>query len=104
MQYLLTAVDSGTDQVMVDALPQRSSDAVIILIQKIFSLYGKPISILTNNGEEFRSYCFEVFLHHLGIKYYFTLPYHPQTNGRVKRFNHELIKSLHGCTAPSNQN
>ena len=77
---MLTALDSGTDQVMVDALPQCSGDAVIALLQKIISLYKKPISILSDNGEEFKLYQLENFLCCFGIKHYYTSPYHPQTN------------------------
>ena len=47
----------------------------------------KPLAILTDNGEEFMPYQIQNILNHLKIQHNHTTLYHPQTNGRLKKFN-----------------
>jgi transposase InsO family protein len=53
---------------------------------------GKPSEILIDNGEEFRGSEFE-------IRHNYTSSGHPQTNGKVERFNHEIIQCLQRISA-----
>ncbi|TFY51092.1 hypothetical protein EVJ58_g10744 [Rhodofomes roseus] len=102
--YLITAMDHGTGWTYAVALSRRSADAVIFLLRKIIAAHGKPMSVLTDNGEEFMSYQVQNFLRRLGINHIHTTPYHPQTNGRLERFNYELEQMLMRFVAPGNQN
>jgi transposase InsO family protein len=102
-RYLLTAMDHGTDFVYADAISNRSQDAVIALLRRIISVHGKPLEVLTDNGEEFLSYRVQNFLHRLSINHLRTSPYHPQTNGRLERFNKELVDMLQRLTSPNKQ-
>jgi hypothetical protein len=103
-QYLLTAIDLGTDWTIAQAIPRRSSDAVVEMLQYIIFTYGKPISVLTDNGEEFLSYQVQNILQRFGIQHRHTSPYHPQTNGRLEKFNDILTQMLARMTAPERQN
>ena len=102
-RYLLTAMDLGTDWTIAQALPQRSSDAVVNMLQYIVFTYGKPLAILSDNGEEFMSYQLQNVLCRLGIQHNHTSPYHPQTNGRLEKFNDILTQMLAKMTAPQRQ-
>jgi len=93
-QYLLNAVDFGTSTVMSLPLKSRSWEAAIRLVEKIKYTFGKPIRILTDNGSEFLSDKFEVYLKRNSIQHSYTTPGHPQTNGKVERYNSELTRRL----------
>ena len=103
-QYLLTAIDLGTDWTIAQAIPKRSSEAVTGMLQYIIFTYGKPVSVLTDNGEEFLSYQVQNLLQRFGIQHRRTSPYHPQTNGRLEKFNDVLTQMLARMTAPERQN
>jgi hypothetical protein len=60
--------------------------------------------LLTDNGEEFLSYQVQNLLKKLGIHHSHTTPYHPQTNGRLEKFNDILTQMLAKMTAPQQQN
>jgi len=51
------------------------------------------IYIRTDNGTEFCNNNFNLFFKSYGIKHQLTVPYNPQQNGRVERFNGTLINS-----------
>jgi transposase InsO family protein len=102
-QYLLTAMDLGTDWAIAQALPRRSSKSVAEMLQYIIFTYRKPMAILTDNGEEFLSYHVQNLLRCFGIHHSHTTPYHPQTNGRLEKFNDVLTQMLVRMTAPTQQ-
>jgi len=56
-------------------------------------------SVMSDNGPEFkgsieREHPFETICQQLGIKHIYTLPYHPQTNGKVEAFWRILKKEF----------
>ncbi|TFY51095.1 hypothetical protein EVJ58_g10743 [Rhodofomes roseus] len=101
--YILTTMDHGTDQAHADPLPRRSQTSVLTMIRFLTTTYGKPASVLTDNGEEFMSYAVQNYLQRLQIEHIHTSPYHPQTNGRLEKFNHLLGQILARFTAPDRQ-
>jgi len=57
-----------------------------------FKSYGITIErVLTDNGSCYRSKDFESELVKDAIKHTFTKPFHPQTNGKVERYNRTLL-------------
>jgi hypothetical protein len=52
----------------------------------IFAVYGIPNEILTDNGTNLAE-AMEAFLQPTKVKHRTTTPYHPQTNGKIERFN-----------------
>lgn len=60
----------------------------------------KPEEVMTDNGSEFTAYTsqkakqthfFEPMLKIFDIKHYYTLPYHPQTNGKDRKILENII-------------
>jgi hypothetical protein len=92
--YLITAVDYATSKAIALAIPQRSSEIAIELLEHIIWTYGKPDEITTDNGTEFTSNALQALCEKWNIKFNPTTPGHPQTNGKVERLNHELIQRL----------
>jgi len=62
-----------------------------IQIKNIFNNRIKYIR--SDNGTEFNNKNFNNFCNSYGIQHQFTVPYHPQQNGRVERFNGVIINS-----------
>jgi transposase InsO family protein len=98
-KYILTAIDLATSKAYARAYPERSGAAAVELLKHIVYECGKPSEILTDNGEEFRGSEFEAFAKRYHIRHKYTSPGHPQTNGKVERFNHEIIQRLQRISA-----
>ena len=77
---------------------------MIEILEDIIWTYGKPVEIITDNGEEFRSKHFQAFIKRYNIHHNRTSPGHPQTNGKVERLNHELIQRLQRISAEEGNN
>src|SRR4030095_617368 len=102
--YLIVAVDYATSTAVAYALPERSAEAAIELLEELIWTYGLPKYVLTDNGSEFRSTRFQAALSRYGIQHKRTSPGHPQTNGKVECLNHELIQRLQKMTVDDRVN
>ncbi|XP_062621595.1 uncharacterized protein K02A2.6-like [Saccostrea cucullata] len=92
-EQVLVIVDYYTRYPEIEIMKSVTSKAIIRRLVRIFATYGLPEEIVTDNGRQFISDEFENFLARNGIKYHRTLPYWPQANGEVERFNATLKKS-----------
>jgi hypothetical protein len=52
-------------------------------------------SLCTDNGREYTSNEFEIYLHQHGIKHQTVVPYNPQQNDVVERMNKTLLNMVH---------
>ena len=71
-----------------------TSSAMISFLEELFSRWGLPTKIITDNGKQFVSRQIEEFFTSLGIEYARTALNHPQANGAVERFNRFLTDQL----------
>ena len=82
-----------TDELMLDESGFSASDAMEGAIEEAHrlghALEIKPI-LLTDNGKAFKSEVFSTYLNAHGIRHIFGRPYHPQTQGKVERFNRTI--------------
>ena len=80
-------------ELMLDESGYSSSDAVEISLEEAKSLghatERRPV-ILTDNGAAFRSWVLGDYLENRGIRHIFGRYYHPQTHGKVERFNRTI--------------
>lgn len=97
-------MDHGTNWTYAEPLPRRSAESVLLMIRKIICNHGKMLEVLTDNGEEFQAYSFKTVLARHGIQHVHTTPYHPQTNGRLEKFNDTLVLILAHYLSPTRQN
>ena len=94
-RWIITAIERSTGWPVVRALKDATSQSVMNFIQEeIFAVYGTPNEILSDNGSNLVSDAMNTFLHAAGVRHRTTTPYHPQTNGKVERFNGMLGKML----------
>jgi hypothetical protein len=78
---LVVVVDHFTKWVELFALRDAKADRICeILESEIFSRWGSPKSILSDNATNFRGNVFAKMFKSWGIHHKFTTPYHPQCN------------------------
>ena len=66
-------------------MESTTAETTIKKLQQIFATHGLPLQIVTNNGPQFVADKFQQFCLSRGIQYTTTTPYHPRSNGEVKR-------------------
>uniref|UniRef100_A0A2D4P0L8 Integrase catalytic domain-containing protein n=1 Tax=Micrurus surinamensis TaxID=129470 RepID=A0A2D4P0L8_MICSU len=66
-------------------MPTTTTERVAITLKRIFATHGLPDTIVSDNGPQFTSGEFEVFLASLEICHILTAPFHPASNGLVER-------------------
>lgn len=71
-----------------------NSRATILHLQKIFSRFGVPEILVSDNGSAFTSAEFAEFCLQNGIQHMRTPPHHPQSNGQVERFVDTFKRAL----------
>lgn len=84
--YILVIVDAHTKWVEAYPTHDITSATTIRLLQETFSRFGLPITIVSDNGSQFRSFELNQFLKNNGINHKYTASYHPATNGQAERY------------------
>ena len=97
-KYLITAIDYGASTAIAWPIPTQSTQFTIEIVKHIIWTYGKPEVIFTDNGKQFEDE-FNTTFKRYGIQHKNTTPGHPQTNGKVERWNHELIRRIQRIAA-----
>ena len=90
-RYILVCTDYVTKWVEAKALLRATEKSVIEFIyEEIFTRFGIPRKIVTDNGAQFVSKSMKALTEQYGIKHYKSSPYHPQENGQVESTNKVL--------------
>jgi len=95
-RYILTVVDFATRYPEAVALKNITTTVVAETLVSIFARVGIPEEILSDRGTQLTSDIMKEFGRLLSLKQLTTTPYHPQSNGLVKRFN-ATLKSMLKC-------
>jgi hypothetical protein len=94
-KWILTAKDYFTK--WIEAIPTRNAtDKVIMefLEGHIFSRFGCPKKLVTDNAQAFKSNSMIDFCNNYNIKLVHSTPYYPQGNGLVESSNKILIRII----------
>ena len=91
---ILVVVDYYSRFLKVAILKSTTSAKIIEAITPMFSRFGVPFSLRTDNGPQFVSEEFESFLQVHGVEHRRTTPLWPQANGEAEHQNSSLLKSL----------
>ena len=89
--YILLAVDYVSK--WVEAIPTRTNDAKVVaqfLRNNIFSRFGTPRALITDNGTHFCNKVIDKVLQKYGVRHRTSLAYHPQSNGQAEVSNREI--------------
>ena len=68
--------------IVVDA-HKTTTTSTISILRFLFSHYGLPLQLVTDNGPQFVSEEFHQFMQMNGIRHIRSAPYHPASNGQA---------------------
>ena len=94
-QFILVTVNYVSK--WVEAVPTKINDnkmVVKFLKENIFSRFGIPRAIISDNGSHFYNRVFEDLMRKYSINHKFFTSYHPQTNGQVEVTNRQIKLNL----------
>ena len=77
---------------VVEFVNSTSSHHVIPVLDKIFSMFGVPEIVKSDNGPPFQGGEFHKYAQYLGFTHRKITPYHPRANGECERFMRTLGK------------
>jgi transposase InsO family protein len=100
--YLVTVMDDYSRFILAWKLQKdMSANSLIEVVQEAVDATGMtevPIEdrtrLLSDNGAGYVSRAFRDYLHLVGIGHILAAPYHPQTNGKVERYQQSLKREV----------
>ena len=93
--YILLVMDYVSEWVEAIACPRNDASIVVGFIQRnIFSRFGAPRTIISDEGIHFANKVFAKLMNRYGIKHVMGLDYNPQPNGQDEISNREMKKVL----------
>ena len=91
---VLIVVDAHSKWPEVVQMKTTTAAASIQELCKLFSTFGLPEQLVSDNGPQFVSSKFAQFLKNNGEKHIKSAPYHPSTNGIAERFVQSFKKAM----------
>ena len=93
-KYILTVIDALSRYVLTEALPNKEAETVVSALVKLFSKFGIPSQIISDQGREFINRVLVELCEVFKISRNLVTPYHPSANGLIERANGRLISIL----------
>ena len=94
-RYILTIICHCSGWAEACPIPNKSNDSVWRMFANHFvPSRGTPEVILTDNAQEFTAKVFTNALEKLGIEHRRCTPTHPNSNGKIERFNRTFKETL----------
>ena len=83
-KMFLIVVDAHSKWPEVFEMSSTTVPATIAILRRLFSSYGLPQQLVSDNGPQFMSKEFCIFLKERGVKHIHCSLYHPSSNGLAK--------------------
>ncbi|KAH9803133.1 hypothetical protein KPL71_001653 [Citrus sinensis] len=100
--YILVAMDYVSKWVEAAALPTNDAKIVVAFLQKnIFSRFGTPRAIISDEGTHFCNKIFAAAMVKYEVRHKVATTYHPQSNGQAEVSNREIKKILEKVVNPT---
>ena len=94
-RFICVAMDYFTKWPEACALPNHEAETVAeFLVTQVFTRFGVPGELHSDQGREFESRVFKECCSLLGVDKTRTTPLHPQSDGMVERYNATLVGQL----------
>nr|GEY57351.1 reverse transcriptase domain-containing protein [Tanacetum cinerariifolium] len=93
-KYILVAVDYLSKWVEAKALPTNDARVVVKFLKSLFSWFGTPKAIISDQGTHFCNDQFSRVMAKYGVTHRLSTAYHPQTSGQVEVNNRGLKRIL----------
>lgn len=98
-----TVVDSYSRMLWCVEMNKTDVNPTIRALNRIFTIWGRPEVIQSDNGPPFNSQQFTAYWEKGGIKHRTVFPYAPFMNGLIERQNEGIIKAVK-CAREENKN
>ena len=95
-KMLFVVVDAHSKWPEVFPMVSTTASATIRVLRSLFATYGLLRQVVSDNGPQFASEEFRLFLGSNRVKHIKSSPYHPSTNGAAERFIRTLKRALKG--------
>ena len=82
----LIVVDAHSKWPEVVPMRKTTTDKTINVLRGMFARWGIPHQLVSDNGPQFTSEQFEMFMKDNNVKHLRGAPYNPSTNGLAERF------------------
>ena len=92
-RYILTVMDYATRYPEAIPLRRINAETVAEALCGVFTRFGIPAEILSDQGSQFTSSLMHRVLQLLDVRHIKTSPYHPETDGMIERF-HATMKAM----------
>ncbi|XP_027181814.1 uncharacterized protein LOC113780200 [Coffea eugenioides] len=103
--YILLAIDYVSKWVETKATRTNDSRVVVgFLKSNIFSRFGVPRAIISDQGTHFCNRTIEALMRKYGVHHRVGTTYHPQTNGQAEISNREIKSILKKTVNPNHKN
>ena len=104
-KHILAIIDLLTGWPEVTPIPNESANTITkTFIRHYLPRHMCPRFILSDNGTEFKNQIFDKVTKDLGIERIFSVPYHPQSNGKLETFHKFLKPTLKKMCAEDQDN
>lgn len=92
-KYYLLIVDAHSKWPEIFITPDMASTTVMNVLESLFSRYGLPLTVVSDNQSSFVGRDIQQFYKKYGIKHVTSPPYHAASNGQAERF----VSSMKQC-------
>ena len=93
-EYMLLLIDEYSRFPVIEIVKSTASNTVIPVIDKVFSNFGIPDVLTTDNGPPFNGNEIRQFAEYMGFKHRKVTPLWPKSNSQPENFNKNLKKIL----------
>lgn len=94
-KYIIMAVEYYTGWPVARAVRSADSDTTVkFLYEDVFTVFGPPMKLLSDNGLHFTSKEVEEFVKFVNVRHQFAAPYKPSTNGKVEKLNGTIVRGI----------
>ena len=99
-RMFLVIIDAHTKWMEVHSMSTSNSSATIEKLRQTFSAFGLPKTLVSDNGTQFTSSEFQIFMTENGINHIRVALYHPSSNGLAERAVPTLKEGLKKLSGP----
>lgn len=92
--YVFAIIDGFTKFVWLEAVASANAKGAIAALEKLCSVFGYPVRIISDRGTAFTCREFEGYCNKKGIKHVLNAVASPKANGQVERLNRTILSSL----------
>ena len=93
-EHFLILVDYYTKYPEVVKLTETTSKQIVIALGEIYSRFGIPKYVVSDNGPQFNSREYKTFAQQYGFQIIHTSPQYPKSNGQIERFVQTIKQML----------